>query len=86
MPQRINLHKTGLCLSPRLKELAEKNATDHKAYVTWASKGMKVVTLLSIFLFVSDFQLPSFPTSPQAMLCENWSRAFMKLMNYMMAH
>jgi hypothetical protein len=53
-----------------LKELAEKNATYHKAHVTWASKAMKVVTLLSIFLFVADVRLPSFPISPQAMLCE----------------
>jgi hypothetical protein len=70
MLQRVNLHKAGLCQSPCLKELVEKNATHHKAHVTWASKAMKVVTLLSIFLFVADIRLPSFPISPQATLCE----------------
>ncbi len=36
MPQCVNLHKADLHQSLHLKELAEKNATQEKAHITWA--------------------------------------------------
>ena len=78
MPQRVNLHEAGLRRSPRLKELEGKKKSNEKAHVTWASNVTKVVTLLSIFSFVSDasITLPSYSISPDASLAEKMVSRF----------
>jgi hypothetical protein len=55
MPSRLNLHESGLRRSPRLKEQAERR--HEKAHVTWATKLPRVVTLFTLFSFVSDYKL-----------------------------
>jgi hypothetical protein len=72
MSQRVNLHEAGLRRSPRLKELEGKRKSGEKVHVTWASGITKVVTLLSIFSFMSDkcVMLPSYVISPDATLAE----------------
>jgi hypothetical protein len=66
MPERINLHEAGLRRSPRLKEQAERRK--EKVHITWASKLPRVITLFSLFLFVSDYKVtpPSYGLSPNA--------------------
>ena len=78
MPQRVNLHEAGLRRSPRLKELEGKKKSNEKAHVTWASSVTKVVTLLSIFSFVSDTRvtLPSYNIAPDATLAEKMISRF----------
>jgi hypothetical protein len=71
MPQHVNLHEAGLRQSPRLKELVDNRQANVKAHVTWASKVTKVVTLLSIFSFMSNVSnLPSYNISPMATLAD----------------
>ena len=78
MPQRVNLHEAGLRRSPRLKELEGKRKSTEKAHVTWASSVTKVVTLLSIFSFVSDTRvtLPAYNIAPDATLAEKMVSRF----------
>ena len=58
MPQRVNLHESGLRRSPHLKELAEQKSKHQvKAHVTWAKKLPAVVTLFNLFSLVSDFRV-----------------------------
>jgi len=73
MPQRTNLHESGLQRSPRLKEQAElKSKQQAKAHDTWAKKMPTVVTLFTLFSLVSDFcvNMPSNPISPTASFTE----------------
>jgi hypothetical protein len=60
------LHESGLCRSPRLKKQAERR--HEKAHVTWATKMPRVVTLFTLFSFVSDYKVaaPSYALSPNA--------------------
>ncbi len=66
MPSRVNLHESGLRRSPRLKEQAERR--HEKAHITWASKLPRVMTLFTLFSFVSDYKdtVPSYALSPNA--------------------
>jgi hypothetical protein len=78
MPQRVNLHKAGLRQSPRLKELAEKKATNEKAHVTWASNLSQVIMLFTLYSLVSNikFPMPSYTVSPQATFAEHAATRF----------
>jgi hypothetical protein len=68
MPQRMNLHKAGLCLSPRLKELVDATSSKEKAHVTWASKIPRVVMLFTLYSLVSNVKIdmPLYNISPNA--------------------
>jgi hypothetical protein len=63
-----------------LKELADNRQVNVKAHITLASKVTKVVTLLSIFSFVSNVSnLPSYNISPTATLAEKMVSCFHKV-------
>jgi hypothetical protein len=63
-----------------LEEVEDNRQANVKAHVTWASKVTKVVTLLSIFSFVSDVSnLPSYNISPMATLAEKMVSCFHKV-------
>ena len=66
MPERINLHEADLRQSPHLKEQAERHK--EKVHITWASKLPRVITLSTLFLFVSDQKVTalSYALSPNA--------------------
>jgi hypothetical protein len=68
MPQRVNLRKAGLCLSPRLKELVDATSSKEKVHVTWASKIPRVVMLFTLYSLVSNMKIdmPLYNISPNA--------------------
>jgi hypothetical protein len=73
MPQRVNLHESGLWRLPQLKEQVElKGKQQAKANVTWAKKLPTVIALFTLFSLVSDFcvQMPSNPIPPTASFTE----------------
>jgi hypothetical protein len=65
---RINLYKAGFHRSPRLLELAQNATCSEKAHVTWSKSLPKLVSLFTLFCFVSNLapQLPSHKISPTA--------------------
>ena len=71
MPQRVNLHEAGLRRSPRLQELEAKKS-NKKAHVTWATKATRVISLFTLYSFVTDVKInmPAYNTSPSATLAE----------------
>jgi hypothetical protein len=64
------LYEAGLCRLPRLLELAQKATCSEKAHVTWYKSLSKLVSLFTLFCFVSNLvlELPSHKVSPTALL------------------
>jgi hypothetical protein len=81
MAQRVNLYEAGLRQSPRLKDLAEKKATNEKAHITWALNLSRVITLFTLYSLVSIIKIPmpSFKISPQATFTEHAATRFHKV-------
>jgi hypothetical protein len=69
---RVNLHEAGLRRSPRLLELAQNATRSEKAHVTWSKSLPKLVSLFTLFCFVSDSapQLLSHKLSPTALFTD----------------
>ncbi len=59
MPQRVNLHKLGLCHSKCLAEQKEKEKGNHKAHVTFGSKAKQRLGLFVLICTVNNYTMPS---------------------------
>jgi hypothetical protein len=72
IPQRVNLHESGLHQSPHLKELEATKLTKEKVHVTWASKFSRAVTLFMLYSLVNGMKIdmPLHNIFPTATLAE----------------
>ena len=68
LPKRINLHDSGLCRSPYLKEKSATSGNKRKAHVNFGATITKVISLFTLFSNVKDLApcMPLYKLNPNA--------------------
>ena len=75
MPARLNPHDNGLCRSPRLRELKEKEESRKRLATPPTSKGVSLATkvafgLFSMFALSTNIRMPKHRTNPDPSYAE----------------